>query len=573
MSSRGSGRRWIGVFAAATVALGLPVVAAAWHAQCTETWNPHGQNVPPAGRTTEPGTSPRSGQNPDGFYQVGAVADLVSLEPASVWLLDGCGAGYSGHVYDGDPETPGVQPFSFGTTVKYVEANGRAPGQRRMATANKPGEPYDGASDWTEWQLWGQGDLMVCDGAEALDAFAHVAPRCVCCYVPPPPRDCEFTDCAPGPGADLPTIRVTDSVAPEEDLDVDFGDVAGGSTVTASVTVANVGTAPLDVGTLGVTAPFALQADGCSETALAPGESCTALLSFQPIASGVVSGTLSIPSNDPSSPTVVVTLHGNGTAAAGPLRLVFVVNEDYYTISAADLAFTAETASAALAAATGRSYAYDGATWGRYGATNARDIFRQYVFSHPQDLPDYVVIFTKDVQAVTYGGYMLPSFGVVADEDAWQRASTPSYCNPAGSPYRAPGEIYGSVVDWSHLLGGCGYELQGLEYVHVSDVSFDGQCRNQPGLTCVFEYGEWQCPNLLADPEVAPQLADRRLWVANTIDHELLHNFGEGAPPIFDHVCPAGTPEDVVAQSAFNICGTTIVALSAAGESCVADRP
>ena len=35
---------------------------------CTETTNPHGQNVPPAGSTTLPG--PNGGQNEDGFYLI-----------------------------------------------------------------------------------------------------------------------------------------------------------------------------------------------------------------------------------------------------------------------------------------------------------------------------------------------------------------------------------------------------------------------------------------------------------------------------------------------------------------------
>ena len=39
-------------------------------ALCQEWVNPHGQNVPPAGQTP-PGTNPRSGQNPDGFYLIG----------------------------------------------------------------------------------------------------------------------------------------------------------------------------------------------------------------------------------------------------------------------------------------------------------------------------------------------------------------------------------------------------------------------------------------------------------------------------------------------------------------------
>ena len=40
---------------------------------CTEYVNPHGKTIPPAG-LTPPGTNPKGGENPDGFYQVGSTA-------------------------------------------------------------------------------------------------------------------------------------------------------------------------------------------------------------------------------------------------------------------------------------------------------------------------------------------------------------------------------------------------------------------------------------------------------------------------------------------------------------------
>jgi hypothetical protein len=185
------------VLGAIALVLCAPGLALAWNAQCTEIWNPHGETIPPAGRTTSPGTSPNSGQNPDGFYQVGAAIDSLV---APVWLIDGCGDGFTDFIYDGDPETEGIQPFSFGTVIKYTEANGKTPDQENMATS-KFGPSYDGSSDWVEWHLWGQGDLLVCDAG--VDPFTispptseedKVAPRCICCYVPPPPRDCEPPD-------------------------------------------------------------------------------------------------------------------------------------------------------------------------------------------------------------------------------------------------------------------------------------------------------------------------------------------------------------------------------------------
>ena len=90
------------------------------------------------------------------------------------------------------------------------------------------------------------------------------------------------------------------------------------------------------------------------------------------------------------------------------------------------------------------------------------------------------------------------------------------------------------------------------------------------GLTCVFKYDEWQCPNILSDPEAVPMLADRRLFTAQSINHELMHNFGWHGNA--DHACPPGTPPAVDAQSAFNMCGTNIAAFKASGQRCVLDK-
>ena len=185
--------------------LGVARPAAAHEAFCSELWNPHGQTTPPAGFTTKPGTNPNSGQNPDGFYQVGSCSipgDVVCndadnpifKEPCfcsdgaveeSVILSDGCGGGDggTGFIYDSDPSTPcdqatgdGCDPFPFGTVVKFTEANGKDPAQLLMA-GSKSGNP---SSDGVAWHLWGQGDLLV---TSSIDALAKA-----CCRVPPPPR-------------------------------------------------------------------------------------------------------------------------------------------------------------------------------------------------------------------------------------------------------------------------------------------------------------------------------------------------------------------------------------------------
>src|SRR5688572_33396033 len=68
---------------------------------CTETTNPHGQTVPPAGSTTPPG--PRGGQNDDGFYRIGS-------DTGKAVVVQDTG---SGRIFG---------PFPSGTKIKYTEA-------------------------------------------------------------------------------------------------------------------------------------------------------------------------------------------------------------------------------------------------------------------------------------------------------------------------------------------------------------------------------------------------------------------------------------------------------------------
>jgi hypothetical protein len=172
-------------------ALAVATPATAHDVQCPELWNPHGQTTPPAGQTPPGGGT---GENEDGFFQVVSCSIAEHLvcpfadnpefaelcycaAPAveeAVILSDGCGG--TGHVYDYDPTLAGIQAFPFGTVVKFIEANGRAPGQQTMAGVGVGGT----GSDAVEWQLWGQGDLLVCS--------AVVTTECTCCHVPEPPK-------------------------------------------------------------------------------------------------------------------------------------------------------------------------------------------------------------------------------------------------------------------------------------------------------------------------------------------------------------------------------------------------
>jgi hypothetical protein len=112
--------------------------------------------------------------------------------------------------------------------------------------------------------------------------------------------------------ASAPQIIVTDSVAPTTDHQIPFGTVLDGLTSDQTVTVSNTGSADLTVGTIsGPAAPFSIVSNNCTSP-IAPGGSCTLTVRFAPTAAGPFNDTFDIPSDDPSTPTVTVSVSGTG---------------------------------------------------------------------------------------------------------------------------------------------------------------------------------------------------------------------------------------------------------------------
>lgn len=93
----------------------------------------------------------------------------------------------------------------------------------------------------------------------------------------------------------------------------------GTSSAAQTITLKNVGTAPLILGAAWtITGDFQFAGGGtCTTAAMAPGASCVINLAFHPVASGARSGSLSLSSNDSKSPAVI-SLSGTGVVA-GPV--------------------------------------------------------------------------------------------------------------------------------------------------------------------------------------------------------------------------------------------------------------
>jgi hypothetical protein len=126
---------------------------------CTESVNPHGKKIPPAGNTTLPG--PKGGRNEDGFYELLAF-DAVDAEPI-IFVEDlGSGAAFG--------------PFPSDTTIKYTEDADATPESKKMGGTK-------GQAEAVLWHIIGNGDPAVF----AVDSSGNVSAG-LGCLVPPPPK-------------------------------------------------------------------------------------------------------------------------------------------------------------------------------------------------------------------------------------------------------------------------------------------------------------------------------------------------------------------------------------------------
>jgi HYDIN/CFA65/VesB-like, Ig-like domain len=111
-------------------------------------------------------------------------------------------------------------------------------------------------------------------------------------------------------------------IDPEPDINVtgsgSFGNVDINTSADRTLTVSNVGTASLVIGSLyGLAAPFSVVSDSCSNQTIAASASCAVTTRFAPTATGFASDDLNIPSNDPDEAVAVVNVNGTGTEPGG----------------------------------------------------------------------------------------------------------------------------------------------------------------------------------------------------------------------------------------------------------------
>jgi len=110
-----------------------------------------------------------------------------------------------------------------------------------------------------------------------------------------------------------------------------FVDVAVGSSSGQTFTVSNNGTADLVIGTVAaanpLAAPFIIGTDNCSNQTIATGDSRTLVVQFNPTVEGRFNDSFNIPSNDPNTPSVTVTLTG-ATPNVAPTAPVVDVTPD-----------------------------------------------------------------------------------------------------------------------------------------------------------------------------------------------------------------------------------------------------
>ena len=112
------------------------------------------------------------------------------------------------------------------------------------------------------------------------------------------------------PPAPAPTPTPNISLAPSP---IDFAGIVLLSSSDKTLQITNTGNANLRIGQISPPdLPFSIISDTCSNATLTPSQTCSLGARFSPTSQGQLTSTLSIPSNDPDTSTVNVSLSGIG---------------------------------------------------------------------------------------------------------------------------------------------------------------------------------------------------------------------------------------------------------------------
>jgi hypothetical protein len=115
--------------------------------------------------------------------------------------------------------------------------------------------------------------------------------------------------------------------------DYDFGDVVTGGIASKTFTVTNIGDSTLNITGTGIHGVnpfyFGIDTNNCYNASLAPSESCTIIVVFDPNYTGPRSATLDVTSNDPNLGTATATLAGNGVAPTIPDAALSPASHDF----------------------------------------------------------------------------------------------------------------------------------------------------------------------------------------------------------------------------------------------------
>jgi hypothetical protein len=130
-----------------------------------------------------------------------------------------------------------------------------------------------------------------------------------------------LTENLQGTGSVTPKISASPSP-------VNFGSIFAGTTTTQTLTVTNIGTGSLSISSVtGLSSPFSITSNSCLGPILAANQSCQMSVKFAPAGTGPFTDDITIGSNDPVTPSLLVTLKGIGLAApnitASPNPLTF----------------------------------------------------------------------------------------------------------------------------------------------------------------------------------------------------------------------------------------------------------